>query len=122
MQPFLRRLSSALFAKPGSAARRPRTVGLNVEALEDRQVPSVTAHSGLVIPHVQVQSVYYGQDWTKSTNPTNANQLDAYLTDITHSSYMSMLGEYGVGLGQFAGRDQVAGTTSPKANDRVTED
>jgi hypothetical protein len=119
---FFRRLSESLFAKNVATARRRKSVGLQVEVLEDRQVPSVSPHSGLVIPHVQVQSVYYGQDWTATANKTNANQLDAYLTDIAHSSYMSMLGEYGVGLGQFVGRDNVTGSTSPKKNDRVTED
>src|SRR5690242_8001964 len=98
-----------------AAKKRTPNFRPEIERLEAREVMSVTLHGGPVIPHVQAQSVYYGQAWTAPANQTNANQLDGFLTYITGSSYMTQLGEYGVGTGTFGKRDMVTGTTSPQA-------
>ncbi len=93
-----------------STHHRPR---LGVEQLEQRLVPALTPNSHLVIPHVEIHSVYYGQDWASSSGQTNMKQLDGFLQDVAGSSYMSMLGEYGVGKGTFAGHDVVSDKSSP---------
>jgi hypothetical protein len=63
-------------------------------------VPSVAAHNALVIPHVAVNTIYYGASWNQdSSTAQQTAQLDAFFGDLTNSSYMDMLGEYGVGRG-----------------------
>lgn len=87
------------------------TVRPRLEALEDRLVPAITYHGGPVIPHVQVDTVYYGTAWSTQPSLTaNMNNLDQYFRTLTGSSYMSMLGQYGVGLGSFGSRDVVPAT------------
>ena len=65
---------------------------------------TVTYQGGAVLPHVEVQALYYGSDWFN--NPTYFKQtgyLEGYLNNIVHSSYMDMLNQagYGVGRGSF---------------------
>jgi hypothetical protein len=72
---------------------------LNLEALEDRLVPTITNHGGALLPHVEVQAMYFGQDWMYSLN-VQKNQLDNFLGNIVNSSYMDMLQNAGYGVGR----------------------
>jgi hypothetical protein len=83
-------------------------------------VPAITFHGGPVLSHVDVNNVFYGQSW-KTTDPwgIGAAYLDKFQADITKSPYMSMLGEYGVGQGQFDKVDGVIGSSSPAAGSKV---
>jgi hypothetical protein len=99
--------------------RRQSAVRLQLETLEDRQVPSVSFHGGSVIPHAQVTNVYYGQDWSQQANQSDIQNLNQFTKTITGSSYMSMLGEYGVGMGSYQGSDVQA--SGPAANTTVSE-
>src|SRR2546423_1797076 len=74
-----------------------------LETLEDRQLLSVTPGNGIIIPHMEVETVYYGQDWSRANTQQDIAQLDTFVNTLTRSSYFGMLGEYGVGLGSFAG-------------------
>jgi hypothetical protein len=57
---------------------------------------------GPLLQHVQIETVFYGQDWYNNQSLyQNAVQLDNYFNDITQSSYMDLLNEYGVGRGSF---------------------
>jgi hypothetical protein len=72
-----------------------------VESLEDRRLMTVTYHGGAVLPNVEVQALYYGNDWYN--NPTHYSQavyLEGYLHNIVNSSYMDMLNKYGYGVGR----------------------
>jgi hypothetical protein len=65
---------------------------------------TVTYHGGALLPHVEVQALYYGSDWFN--NPAYYKQtgyLEGYLNNIVHGSYMDMLNQagYGVGRGSF---------------------
>jgi hypothetical protein len=89
---------------------------LAVEALEARQLLSVTGHGSngvpFVIPNVQVQNVYWGQAWSDPAtlifSPTaQERQLDRFMADIVNSPYLDMLGEYGVGRGSFVANHDV---------------
>jgi hypothetical protein len=87
--------------RPSRAVRRTR---LQLEALEERQVPTVTYHGGALLPHVEVNALYYGQNW--GSNPTLYNvtgQVEGYLNYIVNSPYVDMLTNagYGVGRGSF---------------------
>jgi hypothetical protein len=113
-------------ATPATRTAAPeRTSRPRLEELESRLVPAVTFHGGPVIPHATVDTVYYGQYWTApSSSPDytaaqqDMNGLDQFFRTITGSPYLSMLGEYGVGKGQFFTRNVVNG---PAANTTVTE-
>jgi hypothetical protein len=92
--------------------------------------------AGAIIPNVKVENVFYGSAWTSTSDANNpelrqqATDLNAFITDITKSSYMSGLSQYsGVyynqlnlgtyhlampyggapGTGQFVGSDYVKG-------------
>jgi hypothetical protein len=99
----------------------PRRVQLELENLEERAVPAVVFHGGPVISHVDLETVYYGQDWAKSANQPDLQQLDGFARTITHSSYLAMLGEYGVGMGNFSQHDMVTGSATPANGDTVTD-
>jgi hypothetical protein len=80
------------------AARRRPTVRLGLEQLEKREVLSVTYNGGALIPNVQVNLLFYGQQW--STDPTlrqQEGQIEGFFKSITNSSYMDMLSEYSYG-------------------------
>ena len=112
--PFRRHGAARTYAQP------PRTARPQLEALEDRLVPSgVNYNGGPVLQHVQVENLYYGQAW--APNQTNINQLDQFMKTITGSDYMSMLGEYGVGKGSFLGHDIVNNASSPAAGATLNE-
>src|SRR5690349_20241904 len=104
MSRLLRRLRSLspsrTPARPGPATARP-----TFEALEDRRVPTgvglLPGYS--LLNHAQVSAVYYGPGWDTAAQKARISQLDAFLANITDSSYMDMLGEYGVGRGSFSG-------------------
>jgi hypothetical protein len=98
-----------------SAARRPqarrkdgvaRTARPQLEAPEERQVPTVTYHGGAVLQNVEAQALYIGDQW--SANPTLSSQagyLEGFLGTIVNSSFMDMLSNagYGVGRGSASG-------------------
>jgi hypothetical protein len=110
---FLRALLSTKSSKsPNRVAPQAR---LELEPLEERQVLSVTNHGGAVLPHVEVQAMYYGSDW--KTSPGYARQIgnfDNSLKSLVSGSYMDMLGNAGYGVGR--------GSVTPGAVDGVTLD
>jgi hypothetical protein len=74
---------------------------LQIEALEERQVMSVTYHGGAVLPNVAVQGIYYGSDWgNDNTNLNQAVALEGFLGNIVNSPYMDMLNNAGYGVGR----------------------
>jgi hypothetical protein len=112
-------LPRALFQKRSEKKQKNRSAVRPVlESLEDRWVPTVTYHGGAVLPHVEVQGLYYGSDWL--TNSTYYNQtgfFEGFLNNVVHASYMDMLGNagYGVGRGSFDG-GRVNGVTLDKTH------
>jgi hypothetical protein len=82
------------------------------ELLEARNLMSVQYGGGPLLQHVQIETVFYGRDWyNNQALYQNAVQLDNYFKDITHSSYMNLLNEYGVGKGNF--QDGVINLSNP---------
>jgi hypothetical protein len=73
---------------------------------------SVFYHGGPLLQHVQIETVFYGRDWYyNSTLYQSTAYLDGYFNDVTQSSYMDLLNEYGVGRGSF--RDGVIRLADP---------
>ena len=65
------------------AARRSKSIRPSVEALEDRRVPTVQFYGGNVLPKVEAQALYLGNQWSASANSAMKTTIDSYLTDIT---------------------------------------
>jgi hypothetical protein len=75
-----------------------------LEPLEDRALPTVTFHGGPVLTHVEVEALFLGSSW--SIDPTlnsQAQQLTAFLQNITNSTFMDTLtgAGYRVGRGSY---------------------
>jgi hypothetical protein len=86
---------------------------LQLEALEERAVPTVTYHGGGVLPHVEVQGLYLGADW--NNNPTYRNQavqLDGFNRYLVQSSYMDLLNNLGYGVGRGSASGGIIDLTS----------
>jgi hypothetical protein len=94
------RTSRPTVRKTATASRIPPSL----EALEDRCLPTVSYFGGPLIPHVEVNTLFLGQQWLPST-PNNLSQLrnglNSYLQALVNSPYMDMLGQFGVGRGSF---------------------
>jgi hypothetical protein len=73
---------------------RPR-----VEALEDRQVPTVSFFGGNVLPQVQAQALFLGHAFSSAPASTETATLDAFLKDITGGPYMQALARAGYNVG-----------------------
>jgi hypothetical protein len=104
---MLPRKSAKKPRRPSAAARRDASrVRPELECLERRDVPStITFSGGALLPHVEVQPMYYGSDWTSNPYLGQALRLGSFLANIVNSSYMDMLTEAGYGVGR--------GTISP---------
>jgi hypothetical protein len=120
--------------------RRPRRPRL--EPLENLRLLSLTYHGGPVISHPEVETVYWGQDWSASKgtlaylqptqvygsfpagdNQRQINEIDNFFTNITNSPYMDLLNQYsGVGRGLFEGHDVSPESTTPPANGATVTD
>ncbi len=79
----------------GRAAFRPR-----LESLEARDVPTVYYYGGNLLPHVEVQPLYYGSGWTTPTYAAQTATLNAFASDITGGAYMDALTRAGYGVGR----------------------
>jgi hypothetical protein len=97
-------------------ARRSPRARLELESLEDRlALHAVAYHNGFIIPHVQVQAIYYGSWWLNNTTGWSQSQrMDTFFQSITQSAYLSQLGEYSDNTGA------VVGTGSFGTDDHVT--
>jgi hypothetical protein len=80
------------------AARPERRARLSLDQLEDRMVPTVVNYGGPILPHVEIQPVFYGSNW--SSTPSQVTQFQNYLNYLATSPYMDMLANAGYGVGQ----------------------
>ena len=79
--------------------RRPSPARLRVEALEDRRVPTVSFFGGNLLPQVQAQAVFLGQEFSSAPANTETAALDASLKDITGGPFMQALARAGFNVG-----------------------
>jgi hypothetical protein len=90
--------------KPSGRVGRP-AVRPRLEALEERRLMTVTNLGGPVLPHVEVQPVYLGTQWTTPGSAASGmvGPLDTFLSGVVKGPYMDMLTKagYGVGRGSF---------------------
>ena len=91
---FIRRLFDS---NSGQPKRNIRKRTFKMESLEGREVPAVLFYGGNVLPAVETQAVYLGNGWNSQADK---KPMDAFLTDITNSSYMDALKTAGYGVGR----------------------
>src|SRR5271166_5857746 len=123
-------------------ARKRRSYRPQLEPLENLRLMSVSPNNGPVISHAEVETVYWGQDWSTSKGPLpylqpnqiygsfalgdnqrQINEIDNFFTNITNSPYMDLLNQYsGVGRGMFEGHDIPPASTNPPANGTTVYD
>ena len=69
------------------------------EALEDRQVPTVSFFGGNVLPHVQAQALFLGQEFSSAPANAQTATVNAFLKDITGGAYTQALTRAGYNVG-----------------------
>src|SRR3954464_138917 len=101
------------FGKRSGVARTPRRTSparLQVETLERRDVPTVSYFGGNVLPHVEAQALFLGNEWAPATAQTTT--VNNFLTDVTGGAYMDALTRAGYGVGRGTAS---AGAGAPRA-------
>src|SRR5438105_198944 len=100
---MLQSILKRLFARPASAARhRPTSFQPALEALEVREALSVTPHTGVVMPKVEAQGIYYGSQWRSSPDLFKlTGTFESFLHTTVSGTYLDALsrGGYPVGRG-----------------------
>jgi hypothetical protein len=92
-----------------------------VELLEGRELLTVTFNGGELLPHVEVQALYYGSKW--STDPqahAQSQQFDTYLNYLVGSPYMTALSTAGYNVGTGTAQAGVTDNTVLKGH-RITD-
>jgi len=85
--------------KRARQAARPPLFRPQVELLEDRQVPTVSFFGGNLLPQVQAQALYLGNEFSSAPANTETATLDAFLKDITGGPYLQALAGAGYNVG-----------------------
>jgi hypothetical protein len=94
-------LTDILNRRHDTGSARPRPSPLQVEALEDRVVPTLYYHGGPVLDAASVHILYMGNPWYNYTiagRPAMSSINNAVQAMVT-GNYLGQLGEYGVGAG-----------------------
>ena len=78
---------------------RPRPNRPLVEALEDREVPTVSFFGGNLLSQVQAQALYLGNEFSSTPANTQTAALDGFLKDLTGGPYMQALTRAGYHVG-----------------------
>jgi hypothetical protein len=98
---FLRKSSESVRGRDAPSRVRPTTRLLELEALEDRRVPTVQYFGGSLLPNVEAQALFLGSEW--SSDPTASAQtttVNSFLKDLTGGAYMNALTRAGYGVGR----------------------
>ena len=91
------------------------------EALEDRQVPTVSFFGGNVLPHVQAQAVFLGHEFSSAPANAETATLNAFLKDITSGAYLQALGRAGYGVGPGSAVAGAVDNTSIAAGSTISD-
>ena len=90
-----------LAKRPSAAPRSGRRASAcpRLEALEDRRVPTVSFFGGNLLPQVQAQALYLGNEFSSSPTSAERATLDGFLKDLTGGPYMQALTRAGFNVG-----------------------
>ena len=101
--------------------RRRSSARPRFEALEDRQVPTVSFFGGNVLPHVQAQAVFLGHEFSSAPANAETATLNAFLKDITSGAYLQALGRAGYGVGPGSAVSGAVDNTSIAAGSTISD-
>lgn len=89
-------------SRPRRAERlRRATFRPQIEPLEERQVPTVLYYGGNLLPQVEAQALFYGNEWSSvSTYSAQTATLDSFLKDVTGGAYLDALTRAGYSVGR----------------------
>jgi hypothetical protein len=96
---MLKKLSEPVPRSGRRPFRRSNSVRPQIEALEDLQVPTVSFFGGNVLPQVQAQALYLGNEFAATPANAETATLDAFLKDLTSGPYMQALARAGYNVG-----------------------
>jgi len=101
--------------------RHRRSARPRFEALEDRQVPTVSFFGGNVLPHVQAQAVFLGHEFSSAPANAQTATLNTFLKDITSGAYMQALARAGFGVGPGSAVSGAVDNTSIAAGSTISD-
>jgi Bacterial Ig-like domain (group 3) len=101
--------------------RRPSPTRARVEALEDRQVPTVSFFGGNLLPQVQAQALYLGNVFSSAPVNTETATLDAFLKDVTGGPYLQALTRAGYNVGPGSAVAGAVDNTSLTAGSTISD-
>src|SRR5439155_7012095 len=110
-----RRCSMSWFTRRFGGRRPARTAPtrLQVQGLEDRTVPTVLNYGGNLLPHVEAQALFLGNEWSSvAADAAQTSTLNGFLTDVTGGAYVDALTRAGYGVGRGTA---TAGAVDPAA-------
>jgi hypothetical protein len=111
-----------LGGRPRATVSLPRpAVRLGIEALEQRQVPTVQYFGGNLLPHVEAQALYYGNEWSAAPNNAQTATLDAFLHDLTGGAYLQALTRAGYNVGTGTASAGAVDHTALAAGSTITD-
>lgn len=91
-------------ARPSNWSRTPgRPVGRGASN-------ALTFRGGAVLSKPVINNIYLGDYWSTASGKAEAKANDAFAADLLQSKAMSVVAQYGVGKGSFAGSTTLAGT------------
>jgi hypothetical protein len=70
---------------------------------------TLTYRGGAILDKPVIRNIYLGDYWQSAAGKAEVTENDAFATDLVTGPHMSVLAEYGVGKGSFAGSITVAG-------------
>ena len=70
---------------------------------------TLTFRGGAVLSKPVINNIYFGDYWLTANGKGESKQNDAFSTDLFKSKHMSVLAQYGVGQGSFAGSTTLPG-------------
>lgn len=118
---WISRLFRPHSVKAMKSSSQPRTQ-LRLEALEDRQVPTVNYYGGNLLQHVEAQALFLGSDWsTVSANTAETATLNSSLTSLTGGAYMDALTRAGYGVGRGTATAGVIDNTHYTSGSLITD-
>ena len=101
--------------------RRRSSARPRFEALEDRQVPTVSFFGGNLLTHVQAQAVFLGHEFSSAPANAETATLNAFLKDITSGAYLQALGRAGYGVGPGSAVSGAVDNTSIAAGSTISD-
>jgi hypothetical protein len=121
MRRMLKKTSRPVCRSGRKQSRSPSPARPRVEALEDRQVPTVSFFGGNLLPQVQAQALYLGNEFSSAPANTETATLDAFLKDVTGGPYMQALARAGYHVGPGSAVAGAVDNTSLTAGSTISD-